>query len=62
MVDLALDTATGNVYFVGNRNYPPGSPAKKGVLGVIDTYGTATELYYVGTDTFTDMAVDSSNR
>ena len=62
MVDLALDTATGDIYFVGNRPVLLGSPAKKGLLGVIDTDGTATELYYVGTHTFTDIALDPVNR
>ena len=62
MVDLALDTDTGDIYFVGNRNSPSGAPSKRGLLGVIDTNDTATELYYVGTNTFTDMAIDPVHR
>ena len=62
MVDLALDTATGDIYFVGNRNSLSGSTPKRGLLGVIDTNGTATELFYVATYTFTDLAVDPVHR
>ena len=62
MADLALDSATGEIYFAGYRSSSTGTPPKEGIVGVIDTNGVATEVYYVATDTFQDLAIDSVNR
>ena len=62
MADLALDSASGEIYFAGYRGSSTGIPPKKGIVGVIDTSGVATEVYYVATDSFVDLAIDSVNR
>ena len=61
VTSLALDTASGDVYFAGFKPALYGSPQKKGSIGVVDTNGVVTELYHT-VDTFMDMTIDYIHR